>query len=364
MLRLRNACEKVKIRLSYHDEGTVDIEELMPNTDFCMSITREKFEDLCKSVFTKILEPINKVLKEAKVAKSDVNEIVLVGGSTRIPKIKKLISELFNGKALNVSINPDEAVAFGATIQAAILNGEPDIPHEFVLLDVIPISLGIAVRDGSMDTIIHRNTKIPTQRSWVEPANVRSFDRIRVRVLEGERLLAEENNELAQIIVDTKKGQISNVHVTFEVDTSGILAVTVIDEFTKDLKAAEINKAPILLTTSEVLKLQKEAALHRKDDEKEIERIAMKNKLFTTCIDIQYLIRMNHENMELADRSKDKLIETCQDTESWLKSNQNAKISTFAQKKEELSKALSTLVKEGDVNIPTGKMFKINYQNK
>ena len=167
MKRLHNAWEKVKILLSSTSEANIDLDELAPNVDFLETVTRVKFEDLCQNIFSKIIEPLQSVLGEAKLYKCEIDEVVLVGGSTRIPKIQELVSNFFDGKNLNRSINPDEAVACGAAVQYRLLNvSNGNTLDDLVLLDVIPMALGIEVRDGSMEKILKRNTKITTQKTW------------------------------------------------------------------------------------------------------------------------------------------------------------------------------------------------------
>ena len=176
--RLYAKCEEAKIRLSMETETTIEIDELLENVDVSEKITRTKFEELCSSLFEKLLGPLQSVIDDAKIRKADIDEIVLVGGSSRIPHIQQQVSQFFDGKALNTSIHPDEAVAYGAAIQAAILSGSaPEI--DFTLLDVIPMSLGFRVRDKSMKVIFEKNTKIPNKRTWKEGFEVRQWGKIR-----------------------------------------------------------------------------------------------------------------------------------------------------------------------------------------
>ena len=229
--RLYNACEKAKLRLSSHPEANMELDELVPGVDFCATITREKFEELCQSLFLKVRQPLKKVLKEAKLAKEAVDEIILVGGSTRIPMIQEIVSTFFNNKNLNKSINPDEAVAYGATLQAAILNGDTD-DLDIVLMDVIPMTLGWQSRDGRMMTMLKRNTKIPSQLTTMSASEVMEYSSMNLHVYEGERLLAIENRLLGRLQVDTRKGEESMFKIHFEVDTNGILTASIQDQLT------------------------------------------------------------------------------------------------------------------------------------
>ncbi|WP_278046949.1 Hsp70 family protein, partial [Candidatus Hodgkinia cicadicola] len=321
--RLRTAAETAKRTLSSVTQANIEIDALFDGMDFFTRITRARFEELCSDLFRATLEPVEKALNDAKMKKSEIDEVVLIGGSTRIPKIQSLLQNFFSGKQLNFSINPDEAVAYGAAVQAAILSGDSSsVIKDLLLVDVAPLSLGIETAGGVMVNIIDRNTRIPCKQTKVFTTYSDNQPGVTIQVFEGERTMTKDNNLLGTFdligIPPAPRG-IPQINVTFDINVNGILNVSAKDNSSGTERNIVINNDKGRLSKADIDRMLNDAQKYKAEDDKEKERIIAKNQLETYAYSVKQTV--NGAGKALEEQEKQNTISACNEVLQWIDNN-------------------------------------------